>query len=429
MAKVFKALRGKYDRLVIPACGQFSMAFVALSEGWTASQVIAGDVSLFSTVLAHAIQGKSIEGLDIKVRGKPAPVDPAECLYLLKLGLLSYQSRHYYQKLYIRDMVHRKEDHVKKIREDIEAMKTLKGMTYEAVDMFKQLEQYADDDKAVIWVNPPGYLKGYAKMFDSGHSITWDEPEYLEFKPNEHHNYMREMMRDRPALFFWYRYNALEPEDIPFAIFTEQKGKDRWDYTLCNRPAETGIPPALWMRKAELQHRNLKVLPHDYEIREDSEVKFIETNLDSALYYRDLWVHRLGTTGSYVNYLMVIDGNIAGAVGFSIGYIRKDVFNCDVEEGWGMTAYSSRHQKINRLLMMMIKSNQFLKNFDTMMFTAKGISTTCLSKYPEMKINRGIYKLTARVKEKNGDFKLRYRADRTPQSYAEVLKEWLKKYG
>ena len=93
-----------------------------------------------------------------------------------------------------------------------------------------------------------------------------------------------------------------------------------------------------------------------------------------------------------------------------------------------MTAFSRVHPKLNRLLMMLIKSNEFLKMFNKAHFEVEALQTTCLSQYTELKINRGIYKLVSRKKIPTG-YKLIYIGKRTKQTYQEVLGEWLTKYG
>lgn len=267
-------------------------------------------------------------------------------------------------------------------------------------------------------------------MYSFGDAIEWDEPQYTEFKPNEDHNRIRDLANGKRATLLWYRYKAIEPEDEPFAVFCEHKGKNRWDYTLCNHPdlVKSGISDKV----TKQQSYHWKVLPAEHEIISSSTVTFQGVLKDEGLYYRDLFIHRLGVTQAQVYYLLIVDGYVAGTVGVmakqNYKMLLTSPFEGDVEEYYGMTAHSSRHPKLNRLLMMLIKSNEFLSHHDTLQFWATGIATTCLSQYPELKINRGIYKLLERVKMKDGSYKLRYRADRTPQSYQEVLLEWLKKY-
>jgi hypothetical protein len=57
------------------------------------------------------------------------------------------------------------------------------------------------------------------------------------------------------------------------------------------------------------------------------------------------------------------------------------------------------------------------------------IQTTMMTPYPETKIARGVMKMTSRVKNADGTYKLTYYADIVQRSAAETLNEWLEKYG
>ena len=429
LLEAFRTLAKKYDRLVVPCCGQMAIPLTALKAGWKPEQIFASDVSLFSSVLGYYIMKTPLTGLKIEICGEPwpAPKDYATVLYWQKYYASLNQSRHYFQSIALKELRDRKDAHIAKIKESLLGFDCLKGMTYTVKDLFADVDEAIHDSKTVIWVNPPGYKAGYAKMYDTGEMIEWNEPQFEEFIPNDHHDLLREKAEGKPAMFIWYRYNELAPGDINLAVFADQKGTTRWDYTLANRPEEFSqtISPA----KKNIILKHWKVLPIDYEITPQCEVSIKRVDEHTALYYRDLFIHRLGATSAVWNYLMLIDGFVAGTVGInSTGKWTRDPFDDYVEESYGITAPSERHPKLNRLLMMVIKSSAFLRMFDTLEFRGLGIATTCLSLYPELKVNRGIYKLVLREKLKNYNYRLRYQGDRTDQSLEEVLLEWLKKY-
>lgn len=424
-------IRSNYQSLVIPCCGGFSIAIAALEAGWKPEQITCSDVSLFSTVLAYAINEQPLDDLQIKSNGAAwgNSVAYADLLYELKLTMMQNQSRHYIQSVYVKDLIERKTSHIEKITKNIDALRLkLKGINYKYGDLFVEAGEALENKSDVIWINPPGYKRGYARMFDTGGRITWAEPLYEDFTPNKDHDRLRQMSSGKPALMLWYRYNETAPEDKPYVVFADQKGRKRWDFTLCNRPDE--IKSLIVGRSSENQHYSYAVLPSDYEIKTTSQVGFKPVDSKQALYYRDLFIHRLGLTLTQRYHLLVIDSFVAGVVGCGGNYGAKiqSNFDLDVEEGFGMTAPSKRHPKLNRLLMMLIKTRTFLDQFKTLQFYPTGLATTCLSQYPELKINRGIYELIGRMKMPGGMFKLRYRADMTEFTYSEVLAQWLKRY-
>lgn len=430
LQSAFRILKEKsyYKRLVIPCCGQLSVAMAALQAGWDPEQMYTSDVSLFSTVLARSIKGEAMDDLGIKVDGKPYDGNYAELMYWIRYYTALYQCRHYYQRVIVKDLKDRKAAHIQIIQEGLDKFEVFRGMKYRTYDLFDEVAEAIGEPGTVIWCNPPFYKRGYERMFDTGGKITWNEPEFKLFVPDRDHCLLRDGAIGKPALFLWSRYTELDPGDGPYAVFAEQKGAARWDYTLCNRPEELNLHSVA--KKPQDVSKKLAIIPAEYEIKPTSVIGFKSVTSDEALYYRDLFIHRLGVTRCKYNFMMVIDEQVAGVVGFTaIEKIQRDAFDAHSEEAYGITAPSLRHPKINKLMIMLIRSDEFLRrHIDTLQFRSLGVITTFLSPYPEMKANRGVYKLISKKEMPDGTFKLRYQADRTTQSYKEVLDEWLTKY-
>jgi len=224
-----------------------------------------------------------------------------------------------------------------------------------------------------------------------------------------------------------YRYKKLDEAEKEDAVFAVYKGIDRYDYLLSNRMEEVkGLMGTLAAYPVDTpMSRANAVLPSDHAISVDSTVEFRAVGEDMADYYRDLFVHRLGTTRASWNLVLLIDGFVAGIVGF--GLIRRPA-NVDYhwpEEVYGMTQTYERYN-LNKLLMMLITSGEFNKELRGFGIDVHGIKTTCLSQYPELKINRGILKLISR-KHKQGMYILRYEAALRDDNYPEVIAKWLKR--
>lgn len=435
MAEALSLFLEEHRRLYIPCCGQLSIAHVAIASGWKQEQIIASDVSLFTTVLGYYITQQSLEHLAIHVDGEPVdPFDYAGVLYSIKLKTVAARSKHYYQQLLISDFVSRKNEHLAKLQESLTAFDKLRGITYRLQDLFTEASGAIDHPDNVIWLNPPGYYKGYQKMYDTGGAIQWNEPVYTEFHPDSSHDLLREMGEGKPARFLWCRYKTLNNLDKEYVVFADEKGGGKWEYMLCNHHEELASIKKLGCSSSEASvSHNWKLLRADQEITTSSSVAFKKVDKRTALYYRDLLIHKLGVTNAPINYLLVIDESVAGVVGTMAGQCYegklRNSFDGYVEECYGMTVYTKHYPYLNKLLMMLIKSEEFLRQYDTFLFKPLGIDTTCLCQYPELKINRGIYKLTSReYKKKTGIYKLRYRGEKTPQNYKEVLAEWLRRY-
>ena len=422
-----------YSRLVIPCCGGFAIAEVAVKAGWKPSKIVTSDISLFTTLVARAVNKQAIDDLEIRfAEDSPIaqlcdPQDPIDVLYAIKLGTQLHKGGSVHSDRFLADLVSRKDDHMRQLASGIEEVGILAGMRYEIRDMFGHIREAVTDSKNVLWVNPPGYLKGYTKLYDWGGHIEWASPEFGEFNPAKDHMVLRDMLAGAPALAVRYRYKELDKAERDEAVFAVYKGPERYDYLLSNRPGEVkGLMGSLAAYPVDsVKPRANAVIPSDHPITAESRVEFRVINHDVASYYRDLFVHRLGTTQAFWNMMLVIDGYVAGVVGFGPCQNPKAQDRHRPEETFGITATYGPFN-LNKLLMMLITSGEFATELQCFGLDVLGIKTTCLSQYPEMKINRGILKLTSR-KFKKGMYILRYEADMRKDTYTEVVVKWLER--
>ncbi|KUK98886.1 MAG: hypothetical protein XE08_0356 [Parcubacteria bacterium 32_520] len=68
--KLFKYLVEDYPKLIIPACGQFSLAKCAIEGGYKPENIYSSDISLFSSLLGYYYSGKSIWEIDFTLKDK-----------------------------------------------------------------------------------------------------------------------------------------------------------------------------------------------------------------------------------------------------------------------------------------------------------------------------------------------------------------------
>ena len=176
------------------------------------------------------------------------------------------------------------------------------------------------------------------------------------------------------------------------------------------------------------------MLPEGYEIGPASSIEFLRVGSQHSLYYRDLFAHKLGATNSEMHLVLLVDGYVAAVSGMYFQNLNRGQTGPDglryLEETYGFAAPSYRYPRLCRLLMMLITTETFLNSMAE--YTPNrpdGLATTCLSPYPEIKINRGILKITFREKMRDGRYRIRYAASARKQSYSEVLQEWLVKHG
>ena len=425
--------RSDYSKLVIPAVGKFAGAEAAVAAGWRPEDIYTSDVSLFSSVVGYLLEGKDLD--ELQIRGADGDTH-AEILYSLRLAVMRNRHKSYYDTIMLRDAIKRKQEHIDMINSGLENMRaSIEGIHYENLDLFTDIENHMKEDDTIIYINPPGYKGGYEKMYDTGGAITWDETEFGLYDPIEGHGKLQYMGNDSDALILRYYapFSEKHIEEPPeSALFAEEHRKGRCEYILTNQVEKSltyldrsAIPAPL----LKIGPSEFPVIPEDYEITEESSVVCKEIPANQALYYRDLFAHRLGAARSEMHYLMLVDGFICGVFGihrqdFNRGNRKKDG-KLYIEETYGFSPPNRKYHRLNRLLMMIITTREFLDLFTNNVYEADGLATTCLARYPELKLNRGVLKLVNREKLKNGSFKLRYLADARHESYGDTLKRWL----
>ena len=220
MGGLLAAMRKRYKRLVIPACGKFAIAEVAVNVGWSPERIECSDVSLFSSVLGYLASGKPLSALHVTVTPPPSLADTlspltyesaGEVLYALKLLAAAHHSETYWDELLVRELSRHRDKHVEDLDNQAHALAgRLSGMSYEPLDMWDHMAQARDDPKALTYVNPPGYERGYTRLYDSGGALAWDEPKFVEFSPKTQHPARRDALMEFEGLAIFYRYQSIE---------------------------------------------------------------------------------------------------------------------------------------------------------------------------------------------------------------------------
>src|SRR5947199_3106932 len=170
----------------------------------------------------------------------------------------------------------------------------------------------------------------------------------------------------------------------------------------------------------------------DHEITPASKFRVILVGLPTALYYRDLFVHRLGATTADRGFLLLVDGQVMTAFGIFI----QDFLQFRTEylpEMFGITRSSGRYHRLGKLFMLLLTSGEMKKRLCDILklwlHEPAGIQTTSITVHEEGKTDRGALKVVSREKLDDGRFRIIYRGDFRGDSFADVVGEWLKKHG
>lgn len=426
------AKKSGYDKFIEPCSGALAMSHLAVQSGFKPSQIQASDVTLFSTVFGYAIMEKSLEPLEIEAKGFTGEElrDPAIVLYAIMLLKTTVNSGGDFFYSMLRDLEYRKEHHIKTIRDQLDrAKKLLHGMNYRPLDMYDHLDEVMDDEKALIFANPPTYRAGFEKWYDTKGNLSWKEPHYNIFDPETGLiELMRERMAGKKALILCYEENEVgKMAGYPvFARYGVRKGVNV--YLTTNNPEEAirlaGGKIVVRPDERDLGPLDCSILPSSYVITEKSKITFTRIEPQNAFYYRAIWTHNFSGGQAQINIGLFIDGMIAGVLGYQIA------FGKELKEIVIMYGITIKHDylRLNRLLTLIAINRRTLKAFipEFRLNKFEGIQTTQLTKYPESKEMRGIMKLKKKEKGKLG-YKLTYHCKIRESTTEEVVAEFIKK--
>lgn len=174
------------------------------------------------------------------------------------------------------------------------------------------------------------------------------------------------------------------------------------------------------------------VMTEDHQLAEGQKIEFVVISLEQALYYRDLFAHKMGQTAAEQCWAMIIDRKMFGVVGLHVSdWMRGRVgFETTLFEVFGFNTPLAHHRKVNRLLMMCLTSEPFMRlveqqGSDRLRESPQILQTTCFTKYRKAKQNTGILELVHKQKEPNGLYRLVYRSPFHKRTWADCLKLYL----
>lgn len=428
---LFKTAReAGYTRFVEPCAGTFAMANLAVDTGYKPSQIETSDVSMMPTILGYAICGKPLDDLEIKAKGfsDEELLDPATALYAqLYLRTVKKAGTEYFHNL-LADLGYNREKYISQIRESIEKNKQrLGGMNYRPMCMFDHLKEVLDDEHAIVIANPPTYFSGYEKYYDTAGTMTWKEPPYELFDPSTGHGKLFEMVKDAKALVLCYQEKPAG-EYVGDAIYARAATRKGMNAYLCSNRGEEAEALAHGKKikrpnESALEPLPCSIMPTDYEVTENSDLKIIKVKAANTQYYRKLWTHNFVGSSATFNFAVLIDGLVAGVFGIS-------KMTAEALFIWYVMKVPHKDLRLGRL-MYMLAQNRSLTDTVTNDFERERVGcvrTAMLTKYPENKEVRGIMKMTERKKDKEHGFKLTYEAPIIEgRSEKATLTEWLRR--
>jgi len=446
---VFQKLRGQYDRLVIPCAGRFTVAQLATAAGWPATRIEASDISLFSSVIGYHVAGEKpdLAPLEIRFSERLSHLEQyrgtdkfaAAVLYAIKWAQLAAKTV-YYQTAIREELESTPDQYIDAFHERLIALRSsVGGLDYRVADIFAQLERYRDHDRVVIFADPPVYKGSYGKQFDAtAEHIQWTGVELPEFDPTTGADRVYEYAVAAKPLTVWYRLWELAERERPYVTFGHEIKAGHVKFTLVSRPQEVEVS-AVPRKLSEVKSGDWAILPAAHPITAQSAIRCHRVDRSVAMYYRELFTHKLEGTSRAETYLVFsLDGYLFGVLGLvSNDALRRRKTSIGPPAVYHVFAFTTptRYRRLNKLLMTLLTSSQFRADLcrgreQSLAFVANlAIATTCISNVPEVKSLRGVFKRLDRVRRADGRYQIHYRAEFRQESYAEVLAAWLAKDG
>lgn len=429
VTRVLKNERSGYSCLFDINAGAFTIASCAVQAGFDKSQIHCSDVSLYSSVIGYFLSGKNIEDLEVYISdGKHdgIVVDVAEILLCLKYYAMKDNS--FYAKQLKREILFNWEKYKEQINTQLKVLyEHLGGIQYECRDMMDVVDMCKNNPDVIICADPPGNKQGYFKMFDTGGIIDWKEPQFEVFDPKIGKQNLIQIASESEAGFLIRNYKDIPLQKINKVIALE--AGDSFDYYLYNRDFNKTI-----YRKKEtaVQPKKVALFSDADRIRKDSKIWFEPITKEQALYYRDLFAHRLGVTRSELYVAMFIDGKMSSVCGIYLSdWCMKGADY--VFESFGFSVHPKLYPRINKLHMMCLTSHEFRdfikSKYKSVQHDLTTFRTVCLARHHEQKGNRGVLKLESREQMKNGMFKLKYVTEFKPQTWQDMKAKFLEKEG
>lgn len=436
---VFRHLVSTHPKLVVPASGAATLVGDALEAGYKKENIETSDISLFTSLLGYLFSGKPISEIKFQVADEyradyeKITDDIGRVAYLMWLMKMAQLSKIHYRRMLYEDLLANREKHIALLAEQIKKMRDyFFGINYEIKDLRDEFVER--DSNTLLVINPPVFKNCYEKkMFNFQGFIEYESGiKEFDFKKEYHTLYEKSKELSYPCI--WYRYrgvNGFNPSEV---IYAREYQVGKTDFFLCTKPSviEDRALRSYMMRIATKRLRPYcsPTFGEKDGIDENSTVRFVSVPEEVGLYYRDLFAHRLGTTGAEHYYLMLIDGKVFSTCGFTTSKLFR-LKSEYVFENFGFSVSLKKYPQSNRLLMMMLTSKEFgevIRNTTSnknRIYNLIGMKTTCISKYRSIKTHQGILERISRETLPNGLYKIQAQTKWHDRDFKETLRIWL----
>ncbi|MEU5497955.1 putative antirestriction adenine methyltransferase [Streptomyces griseofuscus] len=430
--QVFNRLpRDQYTRYVEVGVGSFAAALVAANAGIPPSCMETSDVTLYTGIVGTCVSGGDLTSLGMTLDGEPvelpdAPIveQAAHLLYVHWLARMQAKPEVDYWTNLVTDMIEREDEHKARLVGSLQQIADrLPGVKFTPKCMWDHIAEAEDDPHAIIIAAPPTYKAGFEKFFDTGGRVEWNEPPYSVFDPDIDMQRLADHMRDKAALlmFLQEERSGIAAHETP--VFAHPLGDVARAFVISNRPEEifklTGGPKVALGMSRSTAPTSLPIIPPDHQVTDQSRVEVVPAKGTEVDYYRDLWMHRLAAAPGSYNMLVIVDGFVAGVIGYGAETMTrpypgatKYTTHLLMRFAFGAPHYELRLTRLATMLALRRDSAKlvFTGASEILLAASNGLVTVEYTRHPEAKGLRGLMQLESRAKHPDG-YKLSYRAD------------------
>jgi len=411
----------------IPCTGQNTIVKAALEAGFLPEQIFSSDISLFSSILGYYYTDQPIEELDFEVispdfydlyKSQEDDLGRVSVLmYIMKYCQLRQEV--FYENTFRHEMLYAQEKYLDDIKQKlVKAKHSYEGVDYQIRDVRDYFNGQIKTGKTdLILMNPPAFSRGYEKMFDFKDHIKYDIP-VAEFDFNKEYFAMYAASHREESPFLWYTsrdiMDRIHHSEI---IYAKENGKDKYSYFMTPNPELLydfdGLYKVLYKTNSSANAVKYKMYPKDRELTNEDKIQIKEVTKETALYYRDLFAHRLGATVAEIYFAIFVNGMLLSVSGFNTSFLRR-LQESYIFENFCFSISHDKYENLNRLSMMCLISGDMYKYLEakTLKNSAyvelKTFRTVCLTKYRKSKLNNGLLTLESKEKMPNGTYKLAY---------------------
>ncbi|MEU0181434.1 hypothetical protein ABZ312_09615 [Streptomyces sp. NPDC006207] len=446
--QVFNKLpRDKYRRYVEVGVGSFAAALVAANAGIPPSCMETSDVTLYTGIVGTCVSGGDLADLGMTLDGEPveipdAPIveQAAHLLYVHWLARMQAKGEADYWLNLVTDLVEREADHKKRLIDSLSSLaERLKGVKFTPKCMWDHIAEVEDDPGSIIIAAPPTYRAGFEKFFDTGGRVEWSEPPYSIFDPEVDMKRLADHMEGKAALLMFLQEERSGIAAHPTPVFAHPLGDVARAYVISNRPEEifklTGGPKIALGQARSTGPTSLPIIPPDHQVTDRSRLEVVAAKGTEVDYYRDLWMHRLAAAPGSYNMLVIVDGYVAGVLGYGAETMTRPYPGATKYTNHLLMrfAFGAPHHelRLTRLATMLALRRDTARHVFTgaseiLLAASHGLVTVEYTRHPEAKGLRGLMTLDARDKHPDG-YKLSYSAGWGDDSIPTTLTKFLEK--